>query len=66
MSRLRYEQRGPRGHGYFPQLEGLGRALNATFVESSATGKADRSAADVQARLDARAAKLARRAKAAR
>ncbi len=66
MGKLQYRQtpgRG-RGQGYFPQLDALGRALNQfeQTTDRGLTGPAARDAEDVRARLDARAAKLARRA----
>ena len=67
MSRLKFQQKAgrPRGQGYFPQLEGLARKLNAIsepITDRGLTGIAARDAEDVRERLSARAAKLARRA----
>lgn len=58
-----------RGQRYFPQLEGLKRALDAVsepLTDRGLTGPAARDADDVRERLEKRAAKLARRAKRAK
>lgn len=71
MARIKFRQaKGKsRGVGYFPQLEGLKRAIDARIepvTDRGLTGPAVRDGDDVRSRLDARAAKLARRAKLAR
>lgn len=68
MARIQFRQaKGkPRGVGYFPQLEGMKRAIDARIepvTDRGLTGPAARDAEDVQGRVAARAAKLARRAK---
>jgi hypothetical protein len=67
MSKIKFDQTPgkPRGHGYYPQLRGLGRKceqLAEQTTDRGLTGPAARDGDDVRARLDKRAAKLARRA----
>lgn len=64
MGRLKFDQTPgrPRGQGYFPQLKGLGRALEAFQPRGEIGGKDERTANDVDALRNKQAEKLARRA----